>query len=178
MPQKRLVCISVILICTLLLNSNMGNSHSQPNNDFYNNTPHTILRIIDGDTVDIRYNSVRTRVRLIGIDTPESYENYAKETLTFTQNLLKGEAVYLQFDGNRRDTYGRLRAYLYRAPDGLFVNLEMVRQGYATADKHPRFKHKHSTLFQSYEKKARGAGKGIWIKPINPGDFTHRKRSQ
>ena len=55
---------------------------------------------------------------------------FGKEATAFTRNLLLGELVYLRFDGDRTEKYGRLLAYLYRAPDGLFVNLEVVRQGY------------------------------------------------
>jgi micrococcal nuclease len=51
-------------------------------------------------------------------------------------------------------------AYLYRAPDGLFVNLEIVRQGYGHA--YTRFPFKYLNLFREYEKKAREAGRGLW----------------
>ena len=68
------------------------------------------------------------------MDTPETVhpqkpvERFGKEASAFTRNLLLGEPVYLRFDTDRTDKYGRLLAYLYRAPDGLFVNLEIVRQ--------------------------------------------------
>lgn len=85
---------------------------------------------------------------------------YGKEASNFTKNLLMGESVYLWFDVDQADKYGRLLAYLYRAPDGLFVNLEIVRQGYGHA--YTDFPFKHSVLFQHYSAKAREAGKGLY----------------
>ena len=67
----------------------------------------------------------RRNVRLIGVDTPETVhpnkpvKAYGKEASNFTKNLLLGESVYLRYDVERIDQYGRLLAYLYRAPDGL-----------------------------------------------------------
>ena len=58
------------------------------------------------------------------------------------------------------DKYGRTLAYLYRAPDGLFVNAEIVRQGYGHA--YTRFSFKYMEQFREYERIAREAGKGLW----------------
>ena len=75
----------------------------------------------------------------------------------------------MRFDTENQDRYGRLLAYLYRAPDGLFVNLEVVRQGYGHA--YTRFPFKHMELFRNYENQARTAGKGLWgdaVRIVNP----------
>ena len=78
-------------------------------------------------------------VRLIGVDTPETVHPSARrgiwqEASRFTTNLLKGERVYLLSEG---DSIERIvaanTAYLFRYPDGLFVNLEIIRQGYGNA---------------------------------------------
>ena len=125
-----------------------------------------MLRVIDGDTVEIDYEGAVTDVRLIGVDTPETVhprkpvEPYGEEATTFVTNLLLGESVYLRFDVDRTDMYGRLLAYLYRAPDGLFVNLEIVRQGYGHV--YTDFPFKHIALFEHYASKARGSGKGVY----------------
>ena len=103
-------------------------------------------------------------VRLIGVDTPETVhpqkavEAFGKEASAFTRNLLLGEEVYLRFDHktasvvgeltDKIDKYGRMLAYLYRVPDGLFVNLEIVRQGYGHA--YTQFPFKHIELFRYY----------------------------
>ena len=139
---------------------------SYPNEVFSGDTAYQVTRIIDGDTVEILYNGKLTSVVLIGVDTPEivhpqkRVEPFGKEAAAFTRNLLLGEFVYLRFDGNRTDKYGRLLAYLYRAPDGLFVNLEIVRQGYGKA--YTVFPFKHKALFQYYGTHAQNAGRGLW----------------
>jgi len=110
----------------------------------------------------------QTTMRLIGVDTPETVhpqkpvEEYGKEASRFTENLLKGESVYVEYEPgpSRLDRHGRTLAYLYRAPDGLFVNLEIVRQGYGHAYiEHP---FQYLDLFRHYETRAREAGKGLW----------------
>jgi endonuclease YncB( thermonuclease family) len=111
-----------------------------PIEDFSKDVAYPVLKVVDGDTVKIDYEGKDTKVRLIGVDTPETVhpnkpvEPFGKEASAFTKNLLLGESVYLRFDGNKTDKYGRMLAYLYRAPDGLFVNLEIVRQGYGYAE--------------------------------------------
>ena len=100
------------------------------------------------------------------MDTPETVhpnkpvEAFGKEASAFTRNLLLGESVYLRFDVEQTDKYGRHLAYLYRVPDGLFVNLEIVRQGYGHA--YTRFPFKHMELFKRYGDRARTAGKGLY----------------
>ncbi len=96
--------------------------------------------VIDGDTIDVIIDGVEERVRLTGIDTPEKArrdtgapaECFGDEATEFTESLLPvGTPVRLERDVVGRDDYGRLLAYVYRADDGIFVNFEIVRQGYA-----------------------------------------------
>ncbi len=100
----------------------------------------TIEYVVDGDTVDVLIGDQQERVRLIGIDTPEiahrgkpePAECFGDEATTFTKSLLPiGTSVHLERDVVARDDYGRLLGYVYRASDGVFVNYEIVRQGYA-----------------------------------------------
>ena len=106
--------------------------------DFSQLTALPVVRVVDGDTIIVG-NGIK--VRLIGVDTPETVhpskpvERYGKEASRFTDNLLKGEKVYLVSDpgGDKIDKYGRTLAHVYRAPDGLFVNAEIIRQGYGHA---------------------------------------------
>ena len=100
----------------------------------------TIEYVVDGDTVDVMIDGREDRVRLTGIDTPEKArrdtgapaECFGDEATAFTQKLLPvGTPVRLERDIVGRDDYGRLLAYIYRADDGIFVNYEIVRQGYA-----------------------------------------------
>ena len=78
------------------------------------------------------------RIRLIGIDTPETkrpdtdIECFGPEASAFTESLLPvGTPVRIERDTVNRDDYGRLLGYVYRADDGIFVNYELVRQGFA-----------------------------------------------
>lgn len=98
-----------------------------------------VIAIIDGDTIDVRVGARDERVRLTGIDTPEIAhraddvdECYGPEATLFAAALLPiGTPVRLERDIVGRDDYGRILAYVYRATDGVFVNLELVRSGYA-----------------------------------------------
>jgi micrococcal nuclease len=177
-PQKGGVCYEKVPAvershgCPRAFRSNLhwnpgGSSHPvPPKEDFSNDIAYSVLRVIDGDTVEIEYEGRPTTVRLIGVDTPETVhpqravEAFGKEAFAFTRNLLLGEEVWLRFDTNKVDKYGRLLAYLYRVPDGLFVNLEIVRQGYGHV--YTGFPFRHMDLFKYYEARARDIGKGLW----------------
>lgn len=97
-----------------------------------------VTHIVDGDTLDVRLGGAVERIRLIGIDTPESVkpdspvECYGAEAADHLDELVPvGTSVDVVRDTELRDQYGRLLAYLLRQPDGLFVNLSMAADGYA-----------------------------------------------
>jgi micrococcal nuclease len=123
--------------------------------------------VVDGDTVDLAFGDDDERVRLIGIDTPETkrpdapVECYGPEATAFTERLLPaGTAVRVERDVENRDAYGRLLGYVYRAEDGIFVNYELVRQGYATPLAiEPNVA--HAELFVA-ARAAEGADAGLW----------------
>jgi micrococcal nuclease len=96
-----------------------------------------VVTVIDGDTVDVEIGGRRERLRLIGIDTPETkdpdqpVECFGPEaSAALTQWLPPGTVVMLTRDTEARDAYGRLLVYL-RREDGLDVNVELARQGFA-----------------------------------------------
>lgn len=98
----------------------------------------TVIEVIDGDTVDLSFAGHRQRVRLIGIDTPETkhpskpVQCFGPEATAFTESLLPhGTSIRIERDTEARDTYDRLLVYLYRDSDNMFINLELVLQGYA-----------------------------------------------
>jgi len=136
--------------------------------DFSKSIACPVLRVIDGDTIVVDSNGLKITIRLIGIDTPETkhptkpVQYYGKEASRFTDNLLKGEKVYLVGEPlpGALDRYGRTLAYVYRAPDGLFVNAEIIRQGYGHA--YTRFPFKYMEEFKQLERFARKAEKGLW----------------
>lgn len=97
-----------------------------------------VEHVVDGDTIDVLIDGREERVRLIGIDTPETkkpnspVECYGPEASAFTETMLPpGTEVYIERDTVGRDDYGRLLGYVYRAVDAMFVNAEIVRQGFA-----------------------------------------------
>jgi micrococcal nuclease len=126
-----------------------------------------VTRVIDGDTVQVRLDGRRDRVRYIGVDTPESrrpgtpVQCYAKAASAFNSRLVGGRRVRLRFDVERRDRYGRLLAYVYREGDGMFVNAELVRRGYALQLTIPP-NVAHARLFGRLARGARARRRGLW----------------
>jgi len=98
----------------------------------------TMKRVVDGDTIDIAIGGNTERVRLIGINTPETkhptkgVECYGPEASAYTEQLLpKGTKLRVERDIEARDKYGRLLLYVYIENSNVFVNLDLVLQGYA-----------------------------------------------
>ncbi len=128
----------------------------------------TVVRVVDGDTIVAEVGGRQERVRLIGIDTPESVAPnrpvgcYGKEASTFTMSLLPaGTRLRLERDTEARDTYDRLLAYTYRASDGLFVNLVLAQRGYAnTLTIRPNTAHERE--FTTAVAAAKAARLGLW----------------
>ncbi len=141
----------------------------------YNNI--LVTRVVDGDTLQLESGE---KVRLIGIDTPEMHESNklyrdaqrAKENITtiqklgrrsyqFTRELVEGKRVSLEFDVERYDKYKRLLAYVYLKDNNLFVNAEIVKQGYASLMTYPP-NVKYVGLFQKLYQEARDNRRGLW----------------
>ena len=96
-----------------------------------------VVRVVDGDTIQVQLGATREKVRYIGVDTPETKDPrrpvqcYGRQAADFNAALVGGERVRLVRDVRARDRYGRLLAYVYRVRDELFVNAELARLGYA-----------------------------------------------
>lgn len=124
-----------------------------------------VERVIDGDTIVV---TGHRHVRLIGVDTPETKDPrrpvgcFGHEASAFTTSLLPaGTVVRLVGDAEADDVYGRLLAYVYRRSDGLFVNAELVRRGYAAVLTIPP-NVAHADEFVALAADARRAGRGLW----------------
>jgi endonuclease YncB( thermonuclease family) len=121
-----------------------------------------ITRVIDGDTLELYTGE---RVRLIGVDTPETkdprrpVQYFGEEAAAFTRRIVEGKRVRLEYDWERKDKYGRTLAYVY-LEDGTFLNAEIIRQGYGFA--YTRFPFKYLEEFRKLEREAREAGRGLW----------------
>lgn len=127
-----------------------------------------MTRVVDGDTIRVRIHGAEERVRLIGIDTPETHgrgglrECFGAEATDRMEALLpEGTPVRLVRDVEARDRYDRLLAYVYRASDGLFVNLAMAKEGYATTLTYPP-NVAHADEFVAAVRTARQSQRGLW----------------
>jgi micrococcal nuclease len=123
-----------------------------------------VTRVVDGDTIDISPSvEGRSRVRLIGMDTPEVYfgtQPYGPEASAFAKRELDGERVGLELDVQKIDPYGRLLAYVY-LPDGRMFNEVLLEEGYAqVATFSPNVK--YQDRFLEAQREARGANRGLW----------------
>jgi len=120
------------------------------------------IRVVDGDTLVLEGGE---RVRLIGVDTPETVDPrrpvqyFGKEASAFTRRLAQGKTVRLEYDQDTRDRYDRTLAYVYLS-DGTFLNAELIRQGYGHA--YTRFPFRYQGQFLALEREARAQGRGLW----------------
>lgn len=129
---------------------------------------HRVVRVVDGDTIVVLLNGEQEKVRLLGVDTPESVkpnhpvERFGKAASAYLGRLLSGRRVELKGDKAKltRDKYGRILAYAYRVPDGLFINRHLLEKGYARVYRKESFKLKAE--FIAIEKQAQRAQRGIW----------------
>jgi micrococcal nuclease len=128
----------------------------------------TVTDVVDGDTIDVAIGGRDERVRLIGIDTPETkkpdspIECFGPEASAFTSDLLPaGTEVRIERDIVGRDDYGRLLGYVRRTSDGLFVNLAIVAEGFAQ----PLTIEPNSTFAGAFARaagEAERADRGMW----------------
>jgi micrococcal nuclease len=126
-----------------------------------------VVKVVDGDTIHVQVGATREKVRYIGVDTPETthpskgVECYGQQASDFNAQLVDGEQVRLVRDVESRDRYGRLLAYVYRVRDGLFVNAELARLGYAqplSIAPDVRF----AGRFAALARQARDQQRGMW----------------
>lgn len=105
-----------------------------------------VVKVTDGDTMEVTYKGENEKVRLLCVDTPESVKSgvevqeYSKEASQFTTQIALNKSVRLVFDKEERDRYGRLLAFAIIRGDGtdknkeIFLNALLVRNGYARVE--------------------------------------------
>src|SRR3954454_954405 len=126
-----------------------------------------VTRVVDGDTIHVSLGGQDETVRYIGIDTPESVKPgtpvqcFAKAASAANERLVEGRRVRLSYDAERRDRYGRLLAYVYRADDDAFVNARLVQDGYARTLTIPPNVH-FADRFAALARAARERERGLW----------------
>lgn len=124
-----------------------------------------VTRVVDGDTIEVELGGRHETVRYIGVDTPETVDPdkpvqcFGHEASDLNHRLVEGKRVELAFDAERRDTYGRLLAYVYL--DGELVNAELARRGLARTLTIPP-NDSLAPLFARLAAAAGRAGRGMW----------------
>lgn len=137
-----------------------------------------VIKVSDGDTITLQSSAGKERVRLIGIDAPEKAQlPWGPKAKKFAESLALGKAGRIETDVQPRDKYGRLLGYLYVG--NRFVNLEMVRNGYAMLYTYPP-NVAHTDEFVKAQKEAREKGLNIWDAKNGlsqtPYEFRHNGR--
>ena len=130
-----------------------------------------VIRVVDGDTIVIKYDGKYEKVRLLCVNTPESVHPDKKQNIPmgkvaskYTQKKLIGKSVDLEFEIKKlRGNYGRLLAYVF--VDGKNLNLDLVRQGLSPYYTKYGKSEKYDAEFRAAEKQARKEGLNIWGDP-------------
>ena len=143
--------------------TSVPSTSSEPSESF------KVTRVVDGDTIEIEGGE---KVRYIGIDTPETVDPrkpvqcFGIEASKKNKELVEGKIVRLEKDITDRDKYSRLLRYVW--VDDLFVNLELIKQGFASSYAYPP-DIKYQKEFLAAETEAREAERGLWgACPTNP----------
>ena len=135
----------------------------------YHNNFFPVVHVVDGDTLDLDIPDgdwPHTRVRLWGVDTPETVkpntpvQYFGPQASQFTKRLAQEQTVRVELEpGHTRDKYGRLLAFII-LPDGRMLNSVLIEEGYGYAD--PRYEHSRKSEFARLQKQAMEARVGLW----------------
>jgi micrococcal nuclease len=138
----------------------------------------TVLKVVDGDTIQVNINGVHDKVRYLGIDTPEMTSKdptQAKIATKLNADLVGGKTLYLYNGETDRDQYGRLLRFVFVGDD--FINDDIVKAGYASSFNRPHDA-ACADLFNQSMQTAYKAHSGIWraidalyqtdVKPVCP----------
>lgn len=170
------IASSIINDNTLNLSDNVKNTLNNYINPSSNSTSdntsnisselYKVVRVVDGDTIIIDYKGTEERVRLIGVDTPESVHpdkekntEFGTTASNFSKELLTDKYVKIELDVQERDQYGRILAYVYL--DDIMVNKILLQEGYAKVATYPP-NVKYVDDFTAIQEEARNNKKGLW----------------
>lgn len=172
MKTKIILSVCALFLLVVLV---IGLAYAIPRINFPKKLPDIVTQpgyyqvnyTVDGDTIDIKMDGQDERVRLIGIDTPEtkkaysSGECYAEEAYGYLKEMLKGQRVRLEADpiNTNRDRYNRLLRYVYLT-NGVLVNSSIIQQGYGFA--YLSFPFSKSKEFDLLQTEAKETGRGLW----------------
>lgn len=129
---------------------------------------YSVVKVVDGDTIDILVNGKKERMRIIGINSPETVdprrpvECFGKEASDYAKKLLLSKTVKLKSDPTQadKDKYGRLLRYIY-LPDGTDFGLVMIQEGYAYEYTYD-VPYQHQAEYKKAQIEAENGRKGLW----------------
>lgn len=164
-----LVFTVLVGVFVFLNNSGLKQNKTAQSNDLVSTEESAkVLRIIDGDTIEVGLNNKKATVRLIGIDAPETMdpritaECFGKEALKKAKEILNGRTVVLESDPTQknRDKYGRLLRYVFL--NDLNFNKLMISEGFAHEYTYQGNSYEYQLEFIEAQKSARESKKGLW----------------
>lgn len=169
------LALTLVLLINSLTLHRRRETFSTNNTTFYNlnnnknlQGPYRVARVVDGDTLDVNIDGKNERIRVIGMDTPETVDPrktvqcFGIEADNEAKRILAGKMVYLEADStqNNKDKYNRLLRYVYTDTTTNF-SLVMIRGGFAHEYTY-EIPYKYQSEFKNAEKEARENSRGLW----------------
>ena len=138
-----------------------------------------VVRLADGDTITVLdANNTQHRIRLQGIDAPESHQDFGTQSKKNLSGMVFGKDVIVVYE--KSDQYGRLIGKVLL--DGRDINLEQIRDGMAWHYK--EYEREQSAedreIYARAEDEARSASRGLWraANPVEPSEFRREERQE
>ena len=173
-PKKAIIIIIIGVIAYFFGGESVFNiGNNSGNQDF---VQAVIVRAVDGDTAVVRIDGQEKRVRFLGVDTPETVhpnkpvQFYGKEASNFTKENLNGRRVWLEYESNPQDRYGRHLAYIWlnnprtinesTMRENMF-NAKLLLGGYAKV-MIIRPNKRYESEFKKFQEEARNKKLGVW----------------
>ena len=160
----------VILILMMILNGLFIDISSVEAQKIYSNIPGIVVKVYDGDTITLQNNSGIYKIRLAGIDAPESRQAYGNVSRNYLYNMVRDRFVYAEV--YNKDRYGRYVAKIML--DNTDVNAEMLRAGLAWHYK----QYDRNLEYARLEQEAKRNRRGLWMEknPIPPWIYRKNKK--
>ena len=173
-PKKAIIIIIIGVIAYFFGGESVFNvGNDSGDQDF---VQAVIVRAVDGDTAVVKIDGQEKRVRFLGVDTPETVhpnkpvQFYGKEASSFTKESLNGRRVWLEYDSNPQDRYGRHLAYIWlnnpktinesTIRENMF-NARLLLGGYAKV-MIIKPNRRYETEFSKFQEEARNKKLGVW----------------
>ncbi|MBU3668710.1 MAG: thermonuclease family protein [Candidatus Taylorbacteria bacterium] len=164
----RILITSVVLLFAYII-------HKVPENSPVQHIPNTdleyvkVVRVVDGDTIVVAKGMADVKVRMIGVNAPESVdprrkvECMGKESSEYIKNMLSDAYVYLEKDESQGeyDKYNRLLRYVFLSTSTISVNEELIKNGFAHEYTYDT-SYKYQLRFKQAEREARDSELGLW----------------